>query len=394
MNAYLSFPDLTNIQWLSHGLVFAINIVLFLFAKPLIELIEVKENTATKIKVLKSLNVLVLGLHLIDLLLLAANNNYQHYFINLGLSIMTIYTALYLFSLASFFSRKKFGLEKSLDDKTVFVDTYSTRVVDLLTLVFICFSTVYVLIKIWGADSLLETTGIFGIIAAFLAFTSNIWAPDIISGLIILNSQMLEDGHVVKVDGYPDEYIINKVSFVYIILYDIRNNHRTLIRNSHFIKSKIDNLSRVASTDGIRQKLTFNIAYPEINGNSADERLEQLAQTQKKIDKMFERAQIIAGEDDKVKINRNKSFEWAITQAGDYALEYSLWFYLERIPNTKLTGVIRRHLMTTINKVNEAVYKSSIAENIDLSTPILASISHSESTSKQLRTQLKGEPSF
>ena len=90
--------------------------------------------------------------------------------------------------------------------------------VDFLLLAIIALTTIYALIKIWGADSMLETTGIIGIIAALLAFISNIWAPDIIGGLIILNTQILEDGDVVMLDGYPDEYIISKVTLIYVIL--------------------------------------------------------------------------------------------------------------------------------------------------------------------------------
>ena len=72
---------------------------------------------------------------------------------------------------------------------------------------------------------------------------------------------------------------------------------------------------------------------------------------------------------DSIKINEVKPFEWALTNAGDYALEYTLWIYLERIPNTKITSRLRQHLMGTIYKVNEEVYTASILENIDLSTP-------------------------
>ncbi|NRB40768.1 MAG: mechanosensitive ion channel [Pseudomonadales bacterium] len=370
-----SLPDLSYMEWTGHALVFLINALLFLFAKPLIEIITTQNESANRIKILQFLNLFVFFLHIIDLTLLSANSNYQSFFIHLGLSVMSVYTALYCFSLSSFLSRKKFGQQKTLDDKIIYIDTYSTRVVDLMMLVIICVATIYALIKIWNADSLLETTGIFGISAAFLAFTSNIWAPDIFSGLIILNSQMLEDGHVVKVDGYKDEYIINKVSFIYIILYDVRNNHRTLIRNSHFIKSKIDNLSRVASTDGIRKTLIYNIGYPVIAAKDPDERLAELALFQKKIDRMFCRANKMAADNDKIKVN-SKEFEWALTETGDYALKYQVWFYLERIPNTKLTAVIRKYLISTVYLVNEAIFKASIAENIDLSTPVIANINN------------------
>jgi len=366
-------PELSQLQWLAHGLIFAVNALLFAFAKPLLGIVEYGREGDSKVRILRYLNVLVMVLQLLDLLLLSFSPAYQHYFIKAGGTVMALYASLLLYSISSFVLLKKFGLEKELDEKTLFVETYSSRLVDIVLLILIVISTIYALIVIWGANSLLETTGIFGIIAAFLAFTSSVWAPDIISGLIILNTQMLEDGDVVVVDGYSDEYIINKVSFIYIILYDIRNNHRTLVRNSRFVQSKIDNLSRIASTDGVRRKLVYQIGYPRFEGNS-EQRLEALLQFKNRIEKLFQRAFESACEDTDIKINRNKPFESSLTNTGNYALEYSVWFYLQRIPNSKITATIRRHLMGTIYRVNEAIYTASVGEGIDLSTPDLASV--------------------
>ncbi len=368
-------PELTQAQWLLHGLGFALNISLFLLAAPILNLVESGRDNESKLRLFRFLNILVFLLHVVDLLILSANSEYENYFVKFALSLMAIYGGLFFYSFCSYFSRKKFGLEKELDNTLVFLDTYSSRLVDIILLVIIVLSTILVLINLWGANSLLETTGIFGVIAAFLAFTSNIWAPDIISGLIILNTQILEDGDVVVIDGYKDEYVISKVSFIYIILYDVRNNHRTLMRNSRFIQSKIDNLSRVASTDGVRQALRYNIAYPEIAEGSREERAEALEAFIGKVDKLFERSYEAASEDADIKINRKRNFEWSLTHTGNYALEFTLWIYLERIPNTKITAKIRKHLMGTVFKVNEEVFRASIIENLDLSTPDLAKLS-------------------
>lgn len=364
-------PQLTHQQWIGHGFIFAINITLLLFARPILNLIEANRNNSATLRIFQSLNVLVLLLHVIDLTLLRFSQNYENYFINLGLSLMTVYAGLFLYNLCSFLSRKRFGHEKELDSKTIFLDTYSSRLVDIILLFIIAATTLYAVIKIWGADSMLETTGIFGIIAALLAFTSNIWAPDIISGLIILNTQILEDGDVVKVDGYPDEYIISKVTLVYVILYDIRNNHRTLIRNSQFTQSKIDNLSRVASTDGIRKAITYKISYPQFKHQDAEQRSQELQSFKNKIDRVFTNACEHCCKQKDILVNEKRTFEWALTQTADYALEYTLWFYLQRIPNTKVTSTIRKHLMGTIYKVNESVYSAAIIEDVDLATPQL-----------------------
>ncbi|WP_197482769.1 hypothetical protein, partial [Oleiphilus sp. HI0128] len=131
---------------------------------------------------------------------------------------------------------------------------------------------------------------------------------------------------------------------------------------------------RVASTDGVRQALSYNIGYPEFDGKTKDERQKQLADFKAKIDKFFSLAQENCLEKPDIKINQTRQFEWALTHAGDYALEYTLWIYLDRIPNTKVTATIRKHLMGTIFRVNDAVYTASIIEGIDLSTPQLAKL--------------------
>lgn len=364
-------PELSHTEWLVHGFVLLINISLFLLARPILGLIDSGGDQERRVNIFQALNVLVFILHAVDLVLLRASNSYENYFIRVGLSLMSIYAGLFFQSFCSYLSRRRFGTEKTLDNNTIFLDSYSSRLVDIILLAIVVVTTIYALIKIWGADSMLETTGIFGILVAFLAFTSNIWAPDIISGLIILNSQLLEDGDVVVVDGYPDEYIISKVTLIYVILYDIRNNHRTLIRNSQFTQSKIDNLSRVASTDGIRQCLVYNIGYPKFDEHDPEKREKQLTSFRNRIDRLFENVQEQCTEKKDISVSEKRPFEWALTSTGDYALQYTLWFYLDKVPSTKVTSSVRKHFVGTRYKVNERVYFQSIIEQIDLSTPTI-----------------------
>ena len=376
------FPQLSQAEWLGHGLIFALNIALFIFAKPLLNLIAPGDDNKSKVKIFRALNILVLLLHFLDLILTGTATSYRNYFLNLGYSLMIIYAAMLAYSFFGSVSKKRFGRERMLDNTKVYSDTYSTRLVNLVLLVLIAITAIYGLILIWQANSLLETTGIFGILMAFLAFTSSVWAPDIISGLIILNSQSLEDGDVVVINGHTNEYVISRVTLIYVILYDIRNNHRTLMRNSQFTSRRVDNLSRVASTNGVRQALTYKIGYPQFSGRS-DERAEQLKTFRDTIDDMFTRTFEACTDRDDVKINEAIPFEWSMTNAGDYALEYTLWIYLERIPNTKITSRLRRHLMGTIYRVNEEVYTASILEGIDLSTPDVISVQISNPPASQ-----------
>ncbi len=349
-----------------------VNIILLVLARPIVSLIAPGEtHPSSKVRIFQALNLLLILFHVIDFgLRQLLPDAYEGYVIKIGMSLMSVYAGVFLHNLAGTLSRKRFGRERKLDNETIHVETYNSRLVGIVLLSVIVLTVVYVLIKIWGADSLLETTGIFGIFIAFLAFTSGIWAPDIVSGLIILNSDILVDGDVVVIDGHPDEFIIARVTLIYVVLYDVRNNHRTLLRNTQFIQSRIDNLSRIASTDGIRLPFRYNIGYPDMP-DSREARITELAGYRKRIDRMFEAAYAACTADDTVRVNPNTKFEWAMTNAGDDALEYTLWIYLERIPNTKITATVRRHLMGTLYRTNEAVLTAAMAEGIDLSTPRL-----------------------
>ena len=358
-------------EWFFHGLVFVVNIVLFLAAKPIVTWVSGGAESFAKISIFKAINVLLLVLHGLDVLLVGTYPEYERYFVRIGLSLVFVYLSLLLFGLFTQFARRRFGSKKEVDGNVIYYDSYNSRLIEIIILIVIIFLTVYCLVKVWNADSLLETTGIFGILAAFLAFTSGTWAPDIISGLLILNSQMLEDGDVIVIDGCPDEYIINRVSFMYTILFDIRDNHRTLIRNHRFTQTKIDNFSKVASSDGIRQKLAYKIGYPAIADNTEEARLAAHKSFTKSVDAMFAKAQEICSLDSELKINCQKEFEWLMTNADNYALEYTLWFYLVRVPNTKITATARKHLVAATYKVNEAVYEASVAQGLELSTPDL-----------------------
>ncbi|MDF1881386.1 mechanosensitive ion channel family protein, partial [Sulfurimonas sp. MAG313] len=315
-----------------HTLVIVINLLLFAFAKPLVSIFTSKPDDGLQLSVFRVLNFFFFFFHLIDLGLIILNQDYQNFFSNLALMLVSIYFSVFLFSFLSFLSRKKFGLEKKLDEKTLYIETYNSRLVDIIILVFISVISLYIIIDIWDFDSLLQTTGIFGIAAAFLALTNQIWAPDMFYGLVILNSKMLEDGDVIQFGDNSDEYIINKVTFIYTILLDVRNNHRTLIKNSKLVDHRVDNLSKKASTDGLRMKLSYKIGYPK---------KEEIQDFKKRINEMFEEVNSIALADDEIKINENIPFEWYLHETGDYALEYNLFFYIDSLPNTKVTKTVR-----------------------------------------------------
>lgn len=355
----------------------SIAIMAFFATQPFINRVDKSRNDTAYIPFLKTLDVLILIFCAIAIITISIGVDTLKPIYRLQLTLASTFVAVLMSFLVSVNTRKRFGEQREVDGKTIFTESYGSRLIDILLAVFIALLTIYAVIKIWNFDSLLETTGLFGIVIGFAALTSSVWLPDLMSGLIILNAKILKDGDLVVIDGYSSEYLISKVSFIYTILYDVRNNHRTLIRNNRFIQSKVDNLSRIASTDGIRQTLSYKIGYPKFPGQTGQQRLEQLAVFEEKIDRMFTKVYDLSVENDAIKINQTKSFDWVLAKTDDYSLEYRLFVYLERLPNTKITSLARKHLMGTLYKINTLVYRQSIAEGIDLQTPALLELTRS-----------------
>lgn len=371
----LTIPDLSQFEWAAHGTIFLLNLLLLIFSKPIINQIDPGQNHRTALRFFTTINMFFLILHAVDIILMGLNVKYENLFIKLAYTALSLYLSILVFTIGSAFFRRRFGNRKEFEGVQVYLDTYSSRVVGLIFLVVVFLFTTYTLIKIWGMDSLLETTGIFGIAIGFMALTSSVWAPDILSGLIILNSNILEDGDVVVIDGYSDEYIIHKVSFIYTVLYDIQNNHRTFIRNKRFIESKIDNLSRIASTDGIRKSITYKIGYPELSSPDNEVRVKTLENFHKKVDHMFSSAYSVAKEKSELPIKKEREFEWFLTSTGDYALEYTLFIYLEAVPTTKITAIARKHLLSSLFTINQIVLNTAAHAGLELKTPDLLAIS-------------------
>lgn len=67
-----------------------------------------------------------------------------------------------------------------------------------------------------------------------LALTQGAWAPDIISGLVILNSKMLQERDVIKLSDSNETFlgIVYCTRAFHTELLNVVDNHRVMISNS------------------------------------------------------------------------------------------------------------------------------------------------------------------
>ena len=358
----------------AHLTVILINVILLIFSKKIVSFFHLGTGNGFQLMLFRLVNVLFILSQLIDYGISLFTSDYKNALGSLGYTLLTIYLGAFSFSMFSYIVRRKFGREKEIDGGTHYIDTYNSRLIDIFLIIIIGASVFYVIINIWGVTSLLETTGFIGILIAFLALTHSIWAPDPYYCMVILGSEMIEDGDTIKLDNLQHEYIIARVTFVYTILYDVQNNYRVMMRNSKLIESKIENLSKRTSYDGLRYSIRYKIGYADVISGTSEERKKELASYFKRIDTMFTAAQERATADPKCLTNANMPFEWLIENTGDYAIEYTLIYYLEALPNTKLTKTIRTYLYQTRAFINRYVYEASVEQGLSLSTPDLLSL--------------------
>jgi small-conductance mechanosensitive channel len=197
----------------------------------------------------------------------------------------------------------------------------------------------------------LEAGGVIGFIGVFLALTQAAWAPDMFSGLIILNSKMVEVGDVIELnEGDNSLGVVYKTKVFHTELLNLINNHRIMIKNSKLREYTIHNLSKFASAKGLRERISFNIDY---------------AVSEQKVRELFNTAYDRVMNDTKIAIEPHP-LEIGVNNTGDYAVEWCVYYYTKDVKN----------IMKTRQQFREVTLTLSKEMGISLATPSLHVVEH------------------
>ena len=272
---------------------------------------------------------------------------------NLGIKIVSILVVIYLsYLVATFLSRlirRRYGKAVQTGGKERIADTYASHILSLFSTVFVCMIALISIVRIAGFSSLLETGGVIGFIGVMLALTQGAWAPDIISGLIILNTRLLAERDVIRISDGGDELyaIVYRTRAFHTELLNLVDNHRLMIRNSNLRDHTVHNLSRYASAKGLRESLSFKLSH-DLRPEKARALFQQA----------YERA-----ETDDLPIEFQHPLEVRLQDAGDHAVEWSIHYYTKD----------EFSLIATRQAFREQVLAAAREQNVDLSTPITIS---------------------
>jgi len=272
---------------------------------------------------------------------------------NIGIKVVSVLVVIYLSylvaTLLARLIRRRYGKAVQTGGKERIADTYASRILSLFSTVFVCMIALISIVRIAGFSSLLETGGVIGFIGVMLALTQGAWAPDIISGLIILNTRLLAERDVIRIQDNGSELyaVVYRTRAFHTELLSLVDNHRLMIRNSNLRDHTVHNLSRYASAKGLREKLTFKLSH---------DLLPEQARA------MFQNAYEQA-ETDNLPMEFQHPLEVRLQDAGDHAVEWSIHYYTKDVSS----------LIATRQAFRECVLDAAKEQGVDLSTPLTIS---------------------
>lgn len=274
--------------------------------------------------------------------------------------LLAVYFYYVLFFAVGHFLRKRYGRPHVYQGKKEMVDTYQSRGLILSARIVLTAILIIIVANSIEADDLFRTSGLIAALLLVIGLSQSAWAPDYISGLVILYSEMYKEGDTVKLlDGdQPIFGEIYRIKVFHTEILSFANNHRVLIKNTRMRDYTIHNLSKFASAKGLREKLSFKIGYDT---------------PEKQVQAMFKSAFKAISRDHSIPIERHHAPEIRVQDTGDHAVEWSIYYY------TKET----RKVLGTRQAIIETILKTSKTFNISLATPLTHQMDVGESPMQQ-----------
>lgn len=261
--------------------------------------------------------------------------------------LLAIYVGWLCFYIMSRLIRRRWGHERKRGEETVFIETYNSRLLTLIGGVVISIVILVAVIRILGYSTLLEAGGVLGVIGVMLALTQASWVPDLVSGLVILNSRLIAEGDIIQLgedSGQIGMVFRTKVFFTEIL--HLANNHRILIQNTKLRNMTVHNLSRFASAKGLREALTINVSY---------------SVTEQQVNELLNQVIELSRDNPDLPIENQYEVEVRATKGGDYAVQWTCFYYIKE---TRQVLKIRQLMLALLLKVARE-------QGVSLQTPIL-----------------------
>ena len=334
----LKFFDLFDLA------VFSANFLIFVFSKKIVTFYPKSRDETSlqkRLWALRSINLVLFLLYLAAFLFVQKDSvGLVQKISATALTLLTTYLLLHIFQ---YFTLKRYGRLKRIQDETVLSETYQSEIFNLLALLAGGISAFLIFVNIWEITDWLKATSVLGGLLIIAFSTKDIWGPDNIHGLIILYNGDIEPGSVVRVPALDLLAVVIQTSMTQTVFRDLRQRHQILLPNSLFRQNKIEVLSNCPEK-GIDQFIDFNIGY-----GVRSARVELFFQ------KVWETACKFEST-----INTAKKPRVVLLNNGDHAVCWRFFYTVKNI----------YRILPASFAVNRAAYDLSLEWGLDLSTPI------------------------
>ncbi|RVU86341.1 mechanosensitive ion channel family protein [Leucothrix sargassi] len=344
-SGWQQLSHLTTVEYLLIGSSVLLLLLSSLIFKHIFKLPTASSQYAKKLQTFRAVLFLIIAALILNRFILS-DETHDNLATNLLGVIIIVFAAFWIIQILQFFIRRQYGQTRDFSGETVVTDSYNSRLLGLIATVLIVIFALISIIRVLGFEGLLEAGGIIGFIGVMLALTQGSWAPDVISGLVILNSDLLNSGEIVELDDGDIVAQVFRIKLFHTELLNVVHNNRILIRNSKLRDKTIHNLSKASSARGYREKQVFKIGY---DADVAE------------VKAMFERVYENAVKDSEIAIEENHALEVRVQDAGDYAVEWAVYYYTKQL----------RYVIKTRQLFKELALKESIRSGISLATPDL-----------------------
>ena len=305
-----------------------------------------EEREESLFTLIQRVNIAALSLVTLNVLLLPMSD---HSWFTKALSALLVVSGAYLSdSVVDVLILRRFGRARTneLSEQT-YAETYQSRLISLISTALISIIALLTLVRLFGFESALEAGGVIGFLGVLLALTQGSWAPDMISGLIILNAKLIDEGDVILLEGEGDLLaVVFKTKLFHTELLSLANNHRVMIPNARLRMMTIQNLSKFASARGLRESMSFKIGYDTPSA---------------KIKELFEGAFQEACEVAQLPLLTQHPLEVHVVDTGDFAVTWRIFYYTKDV----------KHLLKTRQLFLELIHERALREGVSLATPIL-----------------------
>lgn len=317
--------------------IFTINLLLFIFSKPIVSGFKSQnDGSTTKLITLRTINIILILLYVSAFFL----DDVTKLISKTGLTLLLSFLFVHF---AHMFTLRKFGREKEIDGTVYRTETYQSEMFNLLIVLVTLITAFVLIINIWGLTDWLKATSVLGVLALIVFSTKDVWAPDNINGLILLYNGDVEPGAVVKVDELNLFAISMQTTLTQTSFRDLRSKHLIVIPNSKLRNSKIEVLTK-SPNSGLLWFIDYNIGY---------------GVTAERVEELFNDVWEIAAEQH-ASINPDKPAVVKCFQTADHAVTWRLGYWVKNIYS----------VLDTEFTVNKCAYMLSLEKGIELATPL------------------------